>query len=758
MHVPLPPRARSGRTRCTPAVRRGSASAQPSASTHVSEPLCKPENAEDMTSQYPLKSALAIGNVDDTSLALPSANQQLSRERRVMEQVLTIKKTKARLNSSRSGSTSLSPASPSYESVFTDVSRSGASNGPVFFGNGFSKTLSREKSVPSSPLHNKSSPNFYMDRGYGTISTKTMTRMDTCRSEPSLAWPRPVSYYRAPAPQHYSSGTTYRGAERATRQLVTGSSPQPLQLQVKTNGTQAQNKGFISGKLEMREKQSTGELPLSKSQRHSVPNGNVTKDLTMKEAVEYLSNQNELFKCCGASYIQHNTFVDEKAKDEVLRLNGIPPLVAMLHDSNPQVSQAASAALRNISFKNVKNKEEIHRCLGVEGAVTLLKETDSAETQRQLTGLLWNLSSADTLKPDLAKIALPVLVEKVIVPCSTHPDSSSSEIFFNATGCLRNLSSAKQNNRQAMRKHPGLIDSLVTYVNNCVEQEENDDKSVENCVCILHNLTFQLENEAPTLFNKYTTLAKAIGKSPSQGDTGPIGCFSPQGKGSVPEHQLNLPIVEDPKPSGAGWLIHSKTLQNYLALLGSSQREETQEACCGAMHNLIARDGIVSMVMSQIIVQKLKGMHVIGPLLRSNKVNLQRSSMALLGNLCKNPTLHGTLARKGLPELLAVISAGTSEGNESDDTLAMACQTSNSLLLKDSELSKHLITSSLIRALNDLSQNRYFPKSSKAAALLLHNLWSDKEIQSYLKKQGMSKASFVNDVTTAAHKSVQVVD
>ncbi|KAM9813733.1 plakophilin-1-like [Neosynchiropus ocellatus] len=755
MRVSLPPWARSGRTRCTPVVRR-SASVQPSASTHVSEPLWKPENAENMSSQYPLKSALAIGNVDDTSLALPSANQHLSRERRVMEQVQTIKKTKARLNSSRSGSTSLSPTSPSYESVFADSSRSGVSNGPVFFGNGFSKTLSREKSVPASPLQNKSSPNFYMDRGYGTIGTKTMTRMDTCRSEPSLAWPRPVSYYRAPVPQHYSTSTTYRGTERASRQYVTGSSPQPLQLQVKTDGTKAQNKGFISGKVEMRDKQSTGEL--SKSQRHSVPNGNVAKDLTMKEAVEYLSNQNELFKHCGASYIQHNTFVDEKAKDEVLQLNGIPPLVAMLRDSNPQVSQTASAALRNISFKNNKNKEEIHRCSGVEGAVALLKETDSSETQRQLTGLLWNLSSADTLKPDLVKIALPALVEKVIVPGSRRPDSSSSEIFFNATGCLRNLSSAKQNNRQAMRKHPGLIDSLVAYVSNCVEEEKNDDKSVENCVCILHNLTFQLENEAPALFNKYTSLAKAVGKSPTQGDTGPIGCFSPQGKGSVPEHQLNLPIIEDPKPSGAGWLIHSKTVQNYLALLGSSQREETQEACCGAMHNLIARDGIVSMAMSQIIVQKLKGMHTIGPLLRSNKVNLQRSTVALVGNLCKNPTLHGTLARKGLPELLAVISAGTSEGNESDDTLAMACQTSNALLLKDSEMSKHLITSSLIRALNDLSQNRYFPKSSKAAALLLHNLWSDKDIQSYLKKQGMSKASFVNDVTTAAHKSVQVVD
>lgn len=29
---------------------------------------------------------------------------------------------------------------------------------------------------------------------------------------------------------------------------------------------------------------------------------------------------------------------------------------------------------------------------------------------------------------------------------------------------------------------------------------------------------------------------------------------------------------------------------------------------------------------------------------------------------------------------------------------------------------------------------RYFPKSRKAAALLLYNLWSEKDLQSFLKK------------------------
>lgn len=62
-------------------------------------------------------------------------------------------------------------------------------------------------------------------------------------------------------------------------------------------------------------------------------------------------------------------------------------------------------------------------------------------------------------------------------------------------------------------------------------------------------------------------------------------------------------------------------------------------------------------------------------------------------------------ARKALPELLSIVSAGTKGGNESDDTLAMACHTSNVLLVKDPEMGKHLLSPKLIASLNDISKN-----------------------------------------------------
>lgn len=61
-------------------------------------------------------------------------------------------------------------------------------------------------------------------------------------------------------------------------------------------------------------------------------------------------------------------------------------------------------------------------------------------------GILWNLSSKDTLKDKLAKEVLGDLTDKVLVPLSGLPVSDSTltasekDIFYNTTGCLRCIS------------------------------------------------------------------------------------------------------------------------------------------------------------------------------------------------------------------------------------------------------------------------------------------------------------------------------
>lgn len=75
---------------------------------------------------------------------------------------------------------------------------------------------------------------------------------------------------------------------------------------------------------------------------------------------------------------------------QVLRLKGIPPLVNLLRSSSSQVKYTASATLRNLSYKSERNKEEIQRCNGILVAADQLRDSDSVELDKQLTGTQWS--------------------------------------------------------------------------------------------------------------------------------------------------------------------------------------------------------------------------------------------------------------------------------------------------------------------------------------------------------------------------------
>ncbi|XP_046882190.1 plakophilin-1-like [Hypomesus transpacificus] len=710
----------------------------------------------------PLKSVLALEDRRETSLALPSSNQFGSGRQRVLDQVQTIKRTKSR-NTIKSSSGSISPASPiyNYTGLFTKSFKSlpDTLNGnyyfpPTFSANGVSKTGSSTRKL----ARNSS-------QWDGTLTSPhplTMGQVNSSRSEPDLGrFPRA----RRPAASQQARvnrSSAHLDQKRSTLVATNRNSRLVDVWAVEGGGLVKVDRQLVSSQKPVERvlsKHSVVDTKTSGTKSKDAQNIKM-KDLTMKEAVDFLYSGDENYQHCGASFIQHNTFTEDKAKQEVRTLKGIAPLVALLRSPNEQVQQTASAALRNLAFKDSSNKEEVQRCGGVNEALAVLRQTPSSETQKHLTGLLWNLSSVDDVKPELVDNALPVLMETVVLPFTGQSDQLTimdPEVFYHSTGCLRNLSCAKQNNRQAMRKCRGLVESLLSYVQDCVDADRPDDKSVENCVCVLHNLTFQLETEAPALFSRITALGRLPCRASSQGDTSPIGCFSQQSNKLEQESHFDYPVLEEQRPSGAGWLLHSKTLQMYLSLLESSQKDDTLEASCGALQNLTSGQGIVSHVMSQTVVQKLNGLRVISPLLRSPKPSLQRGAISLLGNLARNPRLHTAIARQSLPDLAGVLSSGTKEGTESDDTLGVACQTAHTLILKESDLGKRLLTRPLVASLNDLSRNKYFPKSSKAAALLLNNLWSEKDIQSFLKKQGMTKASFVNDITTAVTRSGQLL-
>uniref|UniRef100_A0A8C0HHQ7 Plakophilin-1 n=1 Tax=Chelonoidis abingdonii TaxID=106734 RepID=A0A8C0HHQ7_CHEAB len=478
-----------------------------------------------------------------------------------------------------------------------------------------------------------------------------------------------------------------------------------------------------------------------------------------QKAIQLLCASDEKSQAMGAYYLQHTCFQDESAKQEVYRLGGIGKLIELLRSPNQNVQQAAAGALRNLVFRNPANKLETRRQNGIRECVSLLRRTSNTEIQKQLTGLLWNLSSTDELKEDLIHEALPVLTDCVIIPFSGWSDGVSNrtreivdpEVFFNATGCLsylsvllylptfykissfRNLSSADAG-RHTMRNYPGLIDSVMTYTQNCVAANRPDDKSVENCICILHNLSYRLDAEVP---NKYTQLNHVARNA--YVDKTLTGCFNNR-SGKLENDEYVLPIPdEEYKPRGPSWLYHSDAIRTYLNLMDQSKKDATLEACAGALQNLTASRGLMSNAMSQLIGLKEKGLPRIARLLQSSNSEVVRSGASLLSNMSRHPILHKTMAPQVLPDVSRLLAFQSGNNSNFGDIMSSACYTMRNLIMSNPQMAKPYLTSSLLNNVVNLCRNGSCPKAAEAARLLLGDLWSHRELQSILKQQGFDK-------------------
>ncbi|XP_061611037.1 plakophilin-3-like isoform X2 [Phyllopteryx taeniolatus] len=242
--------------------------------------------------------------------------------------------------------------------------------------------------------------------------------------------------------------------------------------------------------------------------------------LDMHTAVRYLSEPDAALQILGAAYIQHQCYHSNDSKNQVRVLQGIPVLVQLFSSDNLEVQRFATGATRNLIYENADNKVALIDAGGVARLVAVLGEPDE-ELRKNITGVLWNLSSRDNLKEKLCREALSELSSKVLMPlCASVPLSpSEKDVFHNTTGCLRNLSSVNQRTRDKMRDTPGLVDSLVSYIQQDVSA---DDKGLENSVCVLRNLSYQLYSELP-----HSVRVRLEG--PSRGsaprDTEAMGCF-----------------------------------------------------------------------------------------------------------------------------------------------------------------------------------------------------------------------------------------
>ncbi|XP_069544132.1 plakophilin-1 isoform X2 [Brachyistius frenatus] len=719
-----------------------------------------------MMAPEPLRSAMTIGVSEDTSLALPSDNKLRTGQARVLDQVHTIKRSKSKHG--KSGTLSPSPTSPTPRALTTysefGTFKFAPSTANGFFGRtnattsstGYSKAKNSQKSHTLS-VKSVRGKHFGIPGAWEQqINTSNWPQgpnvLKPSRSDPALA----------PTFSAATASAMRAKAPIARSQTIVQTAVNQQSITSTMNGSQMTNSQTRMGRppsTHSRNEGKTASINMPKVEHKSAVNTAMNMpDLTLKDAVEFLSLPDEFRQQCGATFIQHTTFNEEHAKPEVLELGGIPTLVTLLRSPNQGVSQAAAGALRNLVFKDSKNKMQVQHCGGIAKALQLLKETDSTETQKQITGLIWNLSSAEELKEELIATALPALTENVVVPFTCWSESTVNNhidpsVFHYATGCLRNLSCGQPKERQAMRNCPGLIDSLMSYIQSCVAEDNPDDKSVENCACILHNLTYQLESECPESFINLCTPREAQNggkKSPV------VGCFSPRSSKVQNEFSFDVTrgLPEDSAPSGVRWLCHPKAMEAYLSLLGSSQKDATLEACCGALQNLTASTKPGSNAVSQILVHKFRALFDMRRLLNMPNPALQKTTISLLGNMSRISSLQAPMAKQILRDLIGIVSSGPPAMGNSDETMATAYGTVQKLVSADNEVSKIVIDRELAYAATELSENESFPKASKAAGRLLYYLWNEKNLHGIVKKLGLNKTTFVNDVTAAAQRNL----
>uniref|UniRef100_A0A3Q0RRL5 Plakophilin 3a n=1 Tax=Amphilophus citrinellus TaxID=61819 RepID=A0A3Q0RRL5_AMPCI len=317
--------------------------------------------------------------------------------------------------------------------------------------------------------------------------------------------------------------------------------------------------------------------------------------LDMRAAVQNLRESEPDLQVLGAAYIQHQCYNDKESKNEVRNLKGIVELVKLFKSENPEVRRYATGAARNIIYENMENKMSLIEQGGIENLVDALKEPDD-ELRKNITGILWNLSSKESLKEKLAKQTLSELSDKVLTPLSAsvvekasdvdsesdnvHESPSETEIFCNTTGCLRNLSSASDKTRSMMRDTRGLVESLVNYIKASLKKNRANEKGVENSVCVLRNLSYQLYSELPP-----SILQRLAGPTRDQ-DKGAgdfTGCFTPQSRKT--KNNL-LPTVSEVArtPKEKEWLWHPDILKPTGGKAARGWKSEASLQRCGGEH------------------------------------------------------------------------------------------------------------------------------------------------------------------------------
>uniref|UniRef100_A0A8C8LX86 Plakophilin 3 n=1 Tax=Oncorhynchus tshawytscha TaxID=74940 RepID=A0A8C8LX86_ONCTS len=440
----------------------------------------------------------------------------------------------------------------------------------------------------------------------------------------------------------------------------------------------------------------------------------------------------------GAAYIQHECYNNSDSKNQVRQYKAIPELVRLFNSENQVVARYATGSMRNVIYENMDNKMSLIEEGGIPQLINALKENDD-ELRKNITGILWNLSSKDNLKEKLAKETLAELTEMILIPLSGSGDSeviqqspSEVDIFYNATGCLRNLSSVNEKTRRQMRETNGLVDALVGYIQASVQDGKVEEKGVENSLCVLRNLSYQLYSEIPPSA-QLRLEGPTRGQETSRSEA--IGCFTPQSKKVKDRKNQDMATFTEVArvPKGLEWLWHPQVVGLYNSVLqGCENNSTTREAAAGALQNITAGDKRWAEVLSHVALEQERMLPVMLDKLRTNNDLELRSLTGFLRNLSRHAKDKNAMATKVVNNLVTELPADGQQKEPSSDVVVNICGTLNNLVTSSSIAARDIAffdgLQKLVAIKNSHDSSPGKLKASKAAATVLCNMFQYKKL------------------------------
>ncbi|XP_058512767.1 splicing regulator ARVCF isoform X2 [Ochotona princeps] len=489
------------------------------------------------------------------------------------------------------------------------------------------------------------------------------------------------------------------------------------------------------------------------------------RDPELPEVLAMLRHPVDPVKANAAAYLQHLCFENEGIKRRVRQLRGLPLLVALLDHPRAEVRRRACGALRNLSYgRDADNKAAIRDCGGVPALVRLLRAARDNEVRELVTGTLWNLSSYEPLKMVIIDHGLQTLTHEVIVPHSgweREPNEDSkprdaewTTVFKNTSGCLRNVSSDGAEARRRLRECEGLVDALLHALQSAVGRKDTDNKSVENCVCIMRNLSYHVHKEVPGA-DRYQEAEPGPPGSTNVGsqrrrrdDASCFGGKKAKGKKDG-ETDQNFDTLDLPKRTEAAkgfeLLYQPEVVRLYLSLLTESRNFNTLEAAAGALQNLSAGNWMWATYI-RATVRKERGLPVLVELLQSETDKVVRAVAIALRNLSldrRNKDLIGSYAMAELVRNVRNAQAPPRPGARlEEDTVVAVLNTIHEIVSDSLDNARSLLQARGVPALVALCAGSQSVREAKAASHVLQTVWSYKELRGALQRDGWTKARF----------------